>query len=204
MKVVIIAGGSMRDYAYIRRFIQPEDYIIAADSGYIHAQALGVQPQILLGDFDSLDALPQGIEMHRHPAKKDETDSELAVNWAIEQGASHILLLGATGTRMDHTLSNILLLTRLLDRGIKGEIVDEHNHIQITDGALEIHGEPGALLSLLPLTPCEGVSSWNLEYPLEKASLQVGYSLGVSNVIAASPAGVSLTKGRLLVMVCRD
>ena len=200
MRAVIIAGGSMRDYAYIRRFIEPGDYIIAADSGYRHAMALGVEPRVLLGDFDSLDTLPEGVETIRHPAKKNQTDSELAMNWAKEQGASHILLLGAIGTRMDHTLSNILLLTQLLDRGVTGEIIDEHNHIWLTDGALTIGGEAGQFLSLLPLETCEGVHIRNAAYPLENATLQVGHSLGVSNAITASPVEISLRKGRLLVM----
>ena len=204
MRAVIITGGSMADYAYIRRFIRPGDYIIAADRGYIHAQRLGVSPHVLLGDFDSLEVLPQGIEIHRFPVKKDATDTELAAEWAREQGASQILFLGAMGTRMDHSLSNILLLSRLLDQGIRGEMIDEHNHIWITEGVLEIEGNPGQFLSLVPLTACEGVTTENLEYPLFKASLQVGSSLGISNVISGNPAGLSLTKGRLLVMLCRD
>ena len=204
MRAVIIAGGSMRDYGYMRQFIWPEDYIIAADSGYRHAVGLGVTPHVLLGDFDSLDILPEGVEIHRHSAKKDQTDSELAMNWAVEQGASQILLLGGIGTRMDHTMSNILLLAQFLARGVAVEMIDEHNHIWITDTALEIEGEAGEFLSLLPLTACEGVNTRNLEYPLEDAMLEVGYSLGVSNIITESPAEIRLEKGTLLVMKCRD
>ena len=204
MRTTIITGGTIENHAYIKQFIQTEDYIIAADSGYRHAEKLGVKPHILLGDFDSLETIPQGIETHHFPVKKDATDTELAAEWAIEQGATHILLLGATGTRMDHSLSNILLLTRILDRGVTGELIDEHNHIWVADSAVEIEGTPGDYLSLLPLITCEGVTTRNLEYPLENATLSVGYSLGVSNVIAANPAGVSLTKGKLLVMKSRD
>ena len=204
MRAVILAGGAMRDYAYMRQFIQPEDYIIAADSGYRHAVALGIRPHVLLGDFDSLDILPEGIEILRHPAKKDQTDSELAMNWAVKQGAAQILLLGGIGTRMDHTMSNILLLVQFLARGVAVEMIDEHNHIWITNTALQIAGEAGQLLSLLPLTTCEGVNTRNLEYPLKDATLEVGYSLGVSNIIAKSPAEIRLERGTLLVMKCRD
>ena len=204
MRAVIITGGSMSDYAYIRPFIRPEDYIIAADSGYRHAEALGLRPHVLLGDFDSLDELPSGIETCRVPEKKDFTDTDFAIDWARERGIRDFLLLGAIGTRMDHTLTNILLLDRLLAAGENGEIIDEHNRIWITDTKVEIVAKPGDILSLVPLQPCIGVTTHGLSYPLHEATLQVGHGWSVSNVVLTSPAKITLTAGKLLVMLCKD
>jgi len=204
MRAVIITGGAMRDYAYIRQFIQPEDTVIAADSGYHHCERLGLRPRILLGDFDSLHQLPEGIETLRFPQEKNFTDTELAVDWARKEGFRNFLFLGATGTRLDHSLTNILLLSELLDHGEAGELLDEHNRVWLTDREVELDAPPGAILSLVPLTTCAGVTTENLTYPLRGATLEVGQGRGVSNVILASPAKVRLSLGKLLVMLCRD
>jgi len=101
-------------------------------------------------------------------------------------------------------LTNILQLTRFLDANEHAEILDEHNRIWITDTVIELDGKAGDILSLIPLTDCNGVTTENLAYPLQDAALKVGHGLGVSNIITASPARVTLSKGRLLVMLCRD
>jgi len=204
MRAVILAGGNMSDYAYIKQFLTPHDFIIAADSGYRHAEALDLRPHLLAGDFDSLQTLPQDIEIHRVPPEKDFTDTELAINLARERGYKHFLLLGALGSRMDHSLTNILQLTRFLDANEHAEILDEHNRIWITDTVIELDGKAGDILSLIPLTDCSGVTTENLAYPLQDAALKVGHGLGVSNIITASPARITLSSGRLLVMLCRD
>lgn len=204
MRAVILAGGSMYDYSYIKQFLSPDDLVIAADSGYHHAEALGLRPHLLAGDFDSLHTLPRDIETHRVPVAKDFTDTELAIELARTRGCTRFLLLGALGTRMDHTLTNILLLTRLLEAGEQAEIIDEHNHIRVTDTTLALDLTPGDILSLIPLTDCHGVTTEHLAYPLKDAALAVGYGLGVSNIVEASPVRVTLSSGRLLVMVCRD
>ncbi|MCL2588492.1 MAG: thiamine diphosphokinase [Oscillospiraceae bacterium] len=204
MRAVIISGGSMTDYDYIRQFIRPDDCVIAADSGYLHAVRLSVVPSVLLGDFDSLTELPEGIETRRVPAEKDFTDTDFAVDWARGQGFREFLFLAATGTRMDHTLTNVLTLVRLLADGERGEIIDEHNRIWVMDSEIEIEAAAGEILSLVPLTVCEGVTTHNLAYPLTDATLQIGHGWSVSNVVLASPAKVSLRAGKCLVMLCRD
>jgi len=204
MRAVILAGGSMHDYTYIKQFISPDDFIIAADSGYHHAESLGIRPHLLVGDFDSLHSLPKDIETQRVPPEKDFTDTELAINCARTRGCTSFLLLGVLGTRMDHTMTNVLLLTKLLKAGEQAEIIDEHNRIWITDTTLTLDLTPGDILSLIPLTRCESVTTENLAYPLKDATLEVGSGHGVSNIVVTSPAGVRLSSGKLLVMACRD
>ena len=204
MRAVIVTGGAMRDFACLRQFIRADDYIVAADGGYRHAVALGVTPNILVGDFDSLDELPDGIEIHCVPEDKDFTDTELALEYARKRGCSDFLFLGAIGSRMDHSLSNIFLLADCLERGETAKLVDEHNCIWITDSETEVHAPPGSILSLVPLCTCTGVTTENLAYPLCDATIYLGKARTVSNIVLATPARVSVASGQLLLMLCRD
>jgi len=204
MKAVIISGGRIQDYAYTKSQITAGDTIICADSGYNHAVKMGVQVDYLLGDFDSIGTVPGGVKTLRFPAKKDFTDTELAVEFALNHGYKDILLLAATGARMDHGLTNIFLLKHVLLHGAKAVIVDEHNKIALTDSRLEIKEAPKSIVSLVPLTDCLGVCTTGLEYPLENATMRVGKGLGVSNIVVSSPAVVSLKEGLLLVIVACD
>lgn len=205
MRAVILSGGSVSDYDYIRGLIRPDDLIVCADRGYDHALALGVTPDAVVGDLDSAAAPVQGAAvLLRYPAEKDFTDTQLAYEWARGRGADAFLLLAATGTRLDHGLANILLLKRMLDRGERGQLIDEHNKVWLTDSALAVHEPAGALLSLLPLSDCSGVSLRGLRYPLEDAELRLGDARGVSNVITSSPAEVRVKNGLLLVIAARD
>ena len=204
MRAVIITGGHIRDYNFAKSQISVSDTIICADSGYDHAVKMDIRVDYLLGDFDSIGAVPSGVKTIRFPTKKDYTDTELAIEFALKQGYKDILLLAATGTRMDHSLTNIFLLKHILSQGAKAAIIDEHNKIVITDSCHEIIEAPKSIISLVPLTDCHGVSTAGLEYPLKNASLHVGKGLGVSNIVVSSPATVSIEKGLLLVIVACD
>lgn len=204
MRAVIISGGSLRSPEHIRQFITHDDYIICADSGYDRAVAMGVEPHILVGDFDSIIDIPEGLHVERYPARKDLTDTEIAVEHAIERGCDEMLLLCVTGTRIDHMLSNILLLKKIRDMGAIGEVIDENNRVRLAEAKNEINAEPGSLVSLVPITECSGVTTTNLEYPLHKATLYVGHARGVSNVVTKNPAAVSLGSGEMLIIQARD
>ena len=204
MRAVIITGGRITDYAYIKSQIRNTDTIICADSGYNHAIKMGVRPSIVLGDFDSISHIPTDIKILQYPSKKDETDTEIAIDYARENGFTDFLLLAATGTRIDHSLTNILLLKNFVERGEKAMLIDEHNKIMLTNTKLNLEAQPGEIVSLVPLTTCYGVCTKSLEYPLYEATLQVGKGLGVSNIIASENATVSLEKGLLLVIIAKD
>jgi len=204
MKAVIITGGSVNDYEYIKKQIGSCDTIICADSGYTHAVRMGLRPSIVVGDFDSAGEIPGDVSCLRFPSRKDVTDTEIAIDYARSKGFSDFLLIGAIGTRLDHSLSNILLLKSILERGEKAVIIDEHNKIMITDSFLRIYEPPGSIVSLIPLSDCRGVTTENLEYPLRDALLSVGNSLGVSNIMTTDNAAVSVGGGVLLVIVAKD
>lgn len=203
-RAVIITGGTISDYHWTAGLIGPDDTVVCADSGYDHAVKMGIRPKVLLGDFDSIASLPENCEIIRYPVKKDSSDTELAAGWAVGQGFKELLFLGAIGSRMDHTLANIFLLAELLKSGARGEIIDEHNRIAVTETGLTLDEPPGAIVSLLPLSDCAGITTVGLEYPLQGTDMKPGRSLGVSNVVTARPASVSLTAGTLAVIIARD
>ncbi len=208
MHVVIFAGGAFQSGKAFYEAIGSGDMIIAADRGAATALQLGYTPSIVVGDFDSLDTLllqelsERGSQVRKVAVEKDETDTELAVQLAIEQGATSITLLGALGgARFDHTMANILLLAGFDSVPIK--IVDGPSTCWLLQGpgSSVIEGQIGDLISLLPLTrDAIGVRTTGLYYPLHGETLYFGKPRGVSNVLIEEHAEVSLEEGMLLVV----
>lgn len=208
MQVVIFAGGTLQPGRAFYEAIASADMIIAADSGAATALQYGHNPAIVVGDFDSLDELllqelsERGSQVRRVAVEKAETDTELAVQAAIEQGATSITLLGVIGgIRFDHTIANILLLAgfetvemRIVDGPSTGWIVNG-------PGSSAIDGQVGDLLSLLPLTSdATGVRTRGLYYALHGETLYFGKPRGMSNVLTQEHAEVSVESGMLLVI----
>ncbi|MDF2523964.1 MAG: thiN [Clostridiales bacterium] len=211
MTALIVCNGSIRDYTYYKEYFDKAELIIGADGGAKHLLEFGVMPHILMGDFDSiaskdLEKFKQlGIEIMKFPVEKDMTDAELAVEYAISKGYKNIILLGVLGTRVDHSLSNIMLLKKMLDVGITGQIVDEYNIITLIHDKISLNRKPGFNLSILPISPrVEGVTTKGLYYPLNNATIEMGSSWGVSNEFAEETAEVTIRDGLLLVIQARD
>ena len=206
MRAVIICAGEISDYDYIKSQVMENDTVICADGGYNHTVRMGLSVSAVVGDFDSIGPAPMDVTVpvYRYPEKKDLTDSEIAVEYARAKGFKDFLFLAATGSRLDHTLTNILLLEGCLKRGENAVIVNEHNKIMITGSELHLHEPAGTIVSLVPIAPCRGVGCENLEYPLHDADLFVGKGLGVSNVMRCENAKVTVREGVLLVIAARD
>jgi thiamine pyrophosphokinase len=202
--IVVVAGGNPPD---------PESAlavplgarVIAADSGLDHALALGLEVEIAVGDFDSAspDAVARaekgGTRIERHPAEKDATDLELALDAALSLTSARILVLAGDGGRLDHLLSTLLLLgsSRYEAVEIDALIGPARAHVVRRERALE--GEIGELVSLLALHgPAVGVRTEGLAYPLAGETLEPGSSRGVSNVFTAATARITLDRGVLL------
>jgi thiamine pyrophosphokinase len=208
MHVVIFAGGTLKPGKAFYQVIARVDLIIAADSGAATALQYGCVPAIVVGDFDSLGIAvlqqlsEKGSQVRQSAVEKNETDTELAVQAAIEQGATSITLLGALGgERFDHTMANILLLADI--ETVPAKIVDGPSTCWLLrgPGSSFINGQKGDLLSLLPLTgEITGVRTKGLYYPLHGETLRFGKPRGVSNVLTQEHAEVSLVGGMLLVV----
>lgn len=179
--------------------IAPEDLVIAADGGFRHTQALGIQPGIVLGDFDSLDSVPAGSQVF--PVEKDDTDAMLAVREGLRRGYREFILYGSLdGPRLDHTVANFQTLQFLADRNARGYLVGKHQTVTLVkDGTLSFPAGWSGTLSLFCLGPdARGVTLRGLHYPLENGSLTPGFPLGVSNRFTGAEAAVTVTHGSLL------
>ena len=126
-KCVIFAGAEMNSISDIS--IDSDTFIICADGGYRHMKTLGLRADILIGDMDSVGEETEPDNVLRYPVRKDFTDGEIAVNYALEKGFSEIVMVGFVGTRMDHTLTNIFLLKKIKEQGKSGCVIDAHNEI---------------------------------------------------------------------------
>ena len=206
-RAIILANGIIRDYAACRSHIRPEDTIICADGGARHALAMGVHPSLIVGDLDSLSADQRacleaaGTRFLVYPARKDQTDLELALRAAQEAGATWIHVMGALGGRLDQTIANLLLLGREEWADVTLSLSDGPETAWVVRHHLEIVGHPGDIVSLIALTnEVYGIDTEGLEYPLVDGQLTLGSTLGISNVMLSDRASVSIRSGTLLIV----
>jgi thiamine pyrophosphokinase len=162
---------------------------------------------VVIGDFDSLDSdelnklQSSGVEIIRYPARKDQTDLELALELAVDRGADEILVFGALGARWDMSIANILLLTLPEFSGVKLKFIEENQEIALLRGGEEftLNGGKGDIISLTALDQeVNGLTLSGLEYPLKDGMLRLGSTRGISNVLVENTATVRLEKGLLL------
>jgi thiamine pyrophosphokinase len=212
LRAVILANGELNNPPVL----EPGDLLIAADGGARHCLRLGLTPDLVIGDFDSLDEAElaalalAGAEIVRHPVHKDATDLELALLAAQERGASQALVLAALGARWDQTIANLLLpLSAGLD-SLPVRLLDGNQEIAFlrapskdkSPAEIEITGQAGDTVSLIPLSgDAAGITTHGLEYPLRGETLYFGSTRGVSNLLQSSTARVSLRGGILLVVL---
>lgn len=209
--ILVVINGDISDYAYYKRHLSTVNYVVAVDGGSRHIEALGLKADLLLGDFDSIQGYESFVDKNPNvnvmefPPKKNFTDSELAVEYVIDQNPDKVTLVGCIGSRMDHTFATVLLLKKFLDAGIDACMVNENNEIRLIDGNYDIEGRVGDLMSLVPVTTqASGIYLYGFEYPLNDATLVLGSSTGISNVFASEKARIELREGLLLVFKSRD
>ena len=203
-RTVIISGGEITNYEYIKQLIKKTDYIICADSGYDHALKMDITPDLVVGDFDSSITMPPENIKITFPPKKNLTDTEISLNIAREYGFNNFLLLACLGSRLDHTLANIFLLKSSIKHNETMCIANEYNKIFITNSKIELNIMKGQLVSLLPLENCTGKTTYNLEYPLNNADLPMGTTIGISNVAIKENICISVNSGHLLIILAND
>lgn len=204
MNAVIIANGQFAANARLIKLWQGADLRIAADGGSRNAREyLELAPHVAIGDFDSLDEATDKwleanhVERIQYPRAKDKTDLELALDLALARHATHTTILGALGGRIDHTLANILLVTR----DVPVVLADADSEVWLATRETEIVGEIGETVSLIPLSDTvEGIETQGLVFPLRHETLVRGSSRGISNELSAPRARVRFERGMLLVV----
>lgn len=200
MKTCYIVGAGERTADLIAP--APGDLVIAADGGYTWLRDMGVEPDLIVGDFDSLGEPPTGANVLRLAKEKDETDVWAAVGLARERGYRSFRLYGCTGGRFDHTLANLQVLCALARRGEEGRLYgDTWIAAAFTNGALGFPAGMEGIVSVLAQdNTVEGVTLEGLKYPLTDAVLHNDFPLGVSNEFTGSSAKVGVKCGTLLVV----
>lgn len=197
-KCVIFCAG---EFTELTRPIGADETVIAADGGLLHTQAIGLTPDIILGDFDSLGAVPPGAVVF--PIEKDDTDSMLAIKQGLALGCDRFYLYGALGgKRLDHTVANLQALHYLADQGARGWLIGRREIVTtVRDGAIELPPSCIGYLSVFCLgSDAEGVSIRGAKYELEDATLSAGFPLGVSNQFIQKKVTVSVRRGTLLLI----
>lgn len=213
-RAVIYTGGELGPWALA--IPRQGDYIIGADRGAAFLVRHRFTPDLAVGDFDSVSPVEfeaiqavSGQTERCDPIDKDCSDTELAFRAAIESGSSEIIILGATGSRFDHSLANVHLLRKSLELGIPCRLLDACNEIQLTDRTLTIAnpGQTYRYVSLLPLSlQVTGVTLSGFRYPLQDAVLELGQSVGltISNELIAEQGTIQVESGLLLVIQSTD
>ncbi len=198
---VFCAGG------FAGLLIPPEngDLIIAADGGLAHLGELSIQPDVVLGDFDSLGYVPQNA--HIFPVEKDDTDAMLALRYGLERGYRRFLLYGSLdGPRLDHTVANLQSLLFLAKHNATGALIGlTQTATVVKNGSLSFPASAKGVISLFSMgKEASGVTLKGLQYPLQDAVLTPDFPLGVSNHFIGEPATVTVTDGCLIVIYDRE
>ena len=207
MRAFIYTGGVVRT-ELITEHPKAEDLRIAADSGYHTAKALGERLDLLLGDFDSIGTLPQDeeAEIRQVPAEKDYTDTQLAVEIAMERGAEEIILIGGLSGRLDHTLSTLSILEDIHAHGLHGYVTDGQSRAHyLKSSSTLVARSTYKYLSLIAADEVvKGVEVEGCKYPLKKATLRRRTQFAISNEITGNVAFIAVKKGSVYVIESRD
>lgn len=198
--VIFCAGG----FDALAEPVASGDFVLAADGGVTHLDALGLQPDGILGDFDSLGYVPTGAQVY--PVEKDDTDSMLAVRQGLKMGFGRFVLYGALdGPRIDHTVANFQTLGFLAENGAVGFLVGlTHIATVVKNGVVRFPAANDGIVSVFCMgADAEGVDIRGLQYPLENGTLTAAFPLGVSNHFVGKTAEVSVKNGSLLVIYDR-
>lgn len=205
MNALIVTNGTLEDLNYLTIQASLNDFVICADGAVQYMKKINRIPEIVAGDLDSiseenLEWLKKNqVTVHQYEPRKNYTDTELAVNLAIERGAIFITLTGATGGRTDHMLANIFLLKLLYNKGVNGMIDDHREEIRLLQEGVVLSWNPGDTVSLIPLSEVvHQVSLEGFEYPLKNESLLLGSSRCISNIVTHSPVRIEMGKGLIL------
>jgi thiamine pyrophosphokinase len=206
MNCLIISGGTPPGLQMLNGYIETADMIIGVDGAADLLYKHNIIPDVLIGDFDTADPAcvyglkEKGSLVCRLQVEKNETDTEAAIEYAANAGAEDVVILGALGGRVDHTLSNIMMLVRADMAGIKCRIADEQCEMLVSNSTLNLSGFPGQTMSILPLTGEVCVNAQGLKYPLENLLLRWGSSRGISNIMLSEAASISISGGYALII----
>ena len=199
--IVIVSNGIINDFVKVKEklmfYIGNDDFtVISVDGGFYHLEFLKISPDIILGDFDSVDSnlfLKYGnAEIIEYNSEKDYTDTEIAIRKAIELDFENIYMVGCTGERLDHTLANIFLLSLIKENGKNGYIIDSNNRIELLENeSKNLKILNSEYISILPLTNIDSVTITGLKYNLKDVALRFASTLTISNELSKNEGNIT-------------
>lgn len=201
-KAVILTGGEEVSKKTLMNFINNNTYVICADKGGETALKYNIDTDVLLGDFDSInkEAICRlGAKTIKYPAEKDYTDTELAIEHAVEKGFKEIILLNATGGRPDHELANFMLMAKYKDYNLK--IAGNNFFSFLLKENIKLENMKDMVFSLIPLSSLKEVSLEGFLYEIKEKNISIGESLCISNIIASDIAEISISEGTAIVII---
>lgn len=205
-KIAIIANGYIKNPKFHKDLLKDADIIICADGGANNAKKIGLTPNYIIGDLDS--ASKSSIELFKDKSKiikddnQDNTDLEKALSLAETLNPSEILIMGAIGDRIDHTLANIMCLTKI-NSDIKAQIIDEKNIIELVENSADISGDKNDIISIVPITDISNLCYTGLKWNVENLDTNIGW-FGISNMLEEKNANISLSNGKILLIRVRE
>ena len=208
-KIIIISGGSSIDPTFFHKRMKSKEngLIICCDGGARHFQNSAIKPDVIIGDMDSIDTdqlaeySDEKIKIIKHPPEKDSSDTELALDYALNLRAERIFIWCALGGRIDHTLANVFLLIMAQKKKIETVLIDDYCEVFLLNRKNIFVNEKGKTVSFFALTSeVKGITLSGFFYPLKNGTLKMGESRGISNVISGARASIKIEKGKLLVV----
>jgi len=201
-RCVIIGGADINRAERIRSMLRKDDYVIYCDSGLRHREALGAEPSLIVGDFDSHENPNLPVETIVLPRAKDDTDTVYAAREAVKRGFTEFLLVGVIGARLDHSIGNVSILLKLDSLGKKATIVDDYSEMEIVSKEKAVIDGAVSYFSLLAVDgTARGITITGAKFPLSDAEITPEYQYGVSNeVLPGQTAEVTVKEGRLLLV----
>lgn len=199
MRCEIVGAG---DFVCFRENHQQDAFLIAADGGYTHLNKIGIKPDLIIGDFDSIGEIPKADYLISLPKEKDDTDMLVAVEEGIKHGYKEIHLFGGTGGRLDHTFANIQVLVSLAEKKYQGFLYEKNMVLTvIKNRKFVIPARQKGIASVFSITDiAKGVDVHGLKYELNNALLRNSYPIGVSNEFCGQDVEISVQEGSLLIM----
>ena len=201
-RCILVGNADIKEYEHIKKALKPDDFFIFCDGGLKHMEKLGVNPDLIVGDFDSHPNPHMDVETIALPCEKDDTDTFYAVKEALKRGFEEFLLVGVVGNRFDHTMGNISILLYLDSVGKKGTIIDDYSEMEIVSDSPAYVEEGYSYFSLLNMTGCaKGIRIEGAKYPLDEGEITCEYQYGISNeVLPGGKVCVRVREGKLLLV----
>lgn len=211
MKGLIVGSGEIENHELLKEVVEKVDYVICADGGANYLIKIGLMPDLVVGDLDSIEKetleilKEKKIKIIKHSEEKDYTDTELSIQYLVDKKVKEIILMGVIGSRLDHTLANVFLLNNLLDIGIESRIISDKNLVYITNEKLVLEKMKNSFVSIIPINS-EGaiLTLKGFKYETKKEKFSFSSSYGISNEIVEEKGIIEVYKGNCLVIVSKD